>query len=177
MPDTKMLDIDLGPSSLHPKVIIQNLAKNCTLNLHLTLPDAIFPDPSELLDKWPDRDWSVSPSIIDIERPLDPEEEHTVLELVDWSIEGELEIPLHARYLPPRDGGWEIAVPVKGNYRCGLDSLELDKEVTVRLPAAKPGYQIPVEIGTALVIWLGWAWVAWRIWSIIRSRTARIKTE
>lgn len=179
-PFTTMADFKLGPTSLHPQLSITPHSPGCRLRLNITLPDALFPDPSELLDKWPQPGavrWTLSPAVVDIERPLDPYAESAVLVFDYVTGESAVDIPLHGRYLPPKDGGWDVSFAVKGTVDCGDGAQGVEHWVGVHLPAVTPGNQVPVEIATAAVVWLGWAWVAWKIVGVVSRSRRKAKTE
>lgn len=47
----------------------------------------------------------------------------------------------------------------------------------LHLPAAKPAYQVPVDITTAVVVWLGWAWIVYKIAQVVRRNQGKVKTQ
>lgn len=197
----------------------------CFLRLDLAIPDALFPDPDELADLWgaPDIDhgdlvytdaplagpsssrlsWTLSPRVIDIERPLLPDSPLVNLTVVvpldrdDKAVD--VDIPLHIRYLPPSpEAGWDVPVFGQGggNVRrvwvCGHSAFEgvqgtspgglsnadcsdvqdISANMTLHLPAAKPSYQVPVEIATATVVWLGWTFLVYMLIRVARRSSA-----
>lgn len=185
--------------SLHPtlRLLLPSSppSEGCEPHAHIevSLPDALFPDRNELLDKWSLPGgllaWTLTPEVIDIERPVDLNGRSSggsVLRLeLDGSVEVEVEVPLHARYLPPNDSG-EMEVVIdhfRGAWYCGEATQELSKiqvePVRFLLPTGRPAHQLPVEIGTAAAMWLGCAYLAWRILALSRRRVIRtqIKTK
>jgi hypothetical protein len=188
--------------SLHPalRLLLPSSppSEGCKAHAHieLSLADALFPDRNELLDKWSlpggPIAWTLTPEVIDIERPVDLDASGSgsvgsVLRLeLDGSVgEVEVEIPLHARYLPPNDSGErEVVIDhFRGAWFCGEATHELAmiqvEPVRIQLPTGRTAHQLPVEIGTAVAMWLGCAYLAWRILALSRRRVIRtqIKTK
>ncbi|RSH91462.1 hypothetical protein EHS25_009761 [Saitozyma podzolica] len=186
--------------SLHPALLLVPSSpplEGCKAHAHahahieVSLPDALFPDRNELLDKWSlpggPIAWTLTPEVIDIERPVDlngSSSGGSVLRLeLDRSVE--VEVPLHARYLPPNDSG-EMEVVIdhfRGDWFCGEATQELSRiqvePVRFLLPTGRPAHQLPVEIGTAVAMWLGCVYLAWRVLALSRRRVIRtqIKTK
>ena len=78
-------------------------------HVSFNLPDSIFVDRHELIDLWGQGgrvEWDLTPEKIDIERPISNTTEYSTLR-VGW-FDGELDIPLHVRYLEPNDKGSEM---------------------------------------------------------------------
>jgi hypothetical protein len=78
-------------------------------HVSFNLPDSIFVDRHELIDLWGQGgrvEWDLTPEKIDIERPISNTTEYSTLR-VSW-FDGELDIPLHVRYLEPNDEGSEL---------------------------------------------------------------------
>ena len=96
---------------IHNVTSPQPFPSNCTLHLSLTLPDALFLDPSSLHDHFASQtviSWSLYPEVIDIERPVSlANAEISNLDLSLKAGDGmlKLDIPLHARYLAPTLSG------------------------------------------------------------------------
>ena len=93
-------------------------------HVSFNLPDSIFVDRHELIDIWGQGgrvEWELTPEKIDIERPISNTTEYSTLR-VGW-FDGELDIPLHVRYLEPTDNGSEVvnlfrADGVKAGWDC-----------------------------------------------------------
>ena len=86
--------------------------QSCSLSFQFTFPDALFLDRNELRDTFVGSEevehWHLAPETIDIERPVANNQEPNVLRLhLGDEGEGEVKIPLHARYLVPREEGLE----------------------------------------------------------------------
>jgi hypothetical protein len=105
------------------------------------LPDSIFVDRHELIDLWGQRgrvEWDLTPEKIDIERPISNTTEYSTLQ-VGW-FDGELDIPLHVRYLEPNDNGSEVVNlfredGVKAGWDCNDMKGELEgiiSQLTIR---------------------------------------------
>ncbi|WVO17111.1 hypothetical protein L204_104801 [Cryptococcus depauperatus] len=133
--------------------------------------------------------WFVNPSVVDIERPLlgDSASRHTLSLAVKPPARrpknsARLCLPLHVRYLPPSDGGWRTIVfpgddgsEIRSSWQC-IDSLTrwppdfhdlpriFPQLTTITLPTGKYLHQDLVEVVTPMFIWVGWAWIVWRIW-------------
>jgi hypothetical protein len=77
-------------------------------HVSFNLPDSIFFDRHELIELWSQGqvEWELTPEKIDIERPVSNTTEYSTLR-VGW-VAGELDIPLHVRYLEPNDKGSEV---------------------------------------------------------------------
>jgi hypothetical protein len=133
-----MTDLELHlTGSLHPHLLINAHppAEDCELHLALEIPDALFPDPDELVDLWGKSNssgaaadkpyaWAVFPRDIDIERPVLASAALVRVSL--WTRNNEVDIPLHARYLPPSSEGWhnvtvfgEGGGSVRRGWACG----------------------------------------------------------
>lgn len=85
-----------------------NPSSQCRIHLSLTLPDALFLEPSTLPDAFasqPVSHWTLRPEVIDIERPVRDTTEVSRLDLEVRTVTGggmvDLDIPTHARYLAP----------------------------------------------------------------------------
>lgn len=120
---------DVSNSAVEKKKLCEPVA-----HLEITLPDPLFVDPDELSGKWPLHSssepamhqasgdnwkisgWGLNPPSVDIERPSlgNAALHHTLylsvrpqtfFEESDVKGEVEVEVPLHARYLAPRDEG------------------------------------------------------------------------
>jgi hypothetical protein len=116
-----MSDFDLHlTGSLHPHLVVSARppSDDCVLHLELVIPDALFPDPDELADLWGSSrevEWSIQPKVVDIERPVRSSAPPVVLSLTARTQERVLDIPLHARYLPPTpEGGHDVVVFGRG---------------------------------------------------------------
>jgi hypothetical protein len=48
-----------------------------------------------------------------------------------------------------------------------LPTVPIPTPVTLTLPTGHPSHQIPVEIVTAVAIWLGWAYLMRKMWNIL----------
>jgi hypothetical protein len=178
--------------SLHPALRIplpsSPPSEGCRAHIDLTLPDALFPDRNELLDKWSlpggPIAWTLTPEVIDIERPVEVDGSGgSLLRLeLDGSMR-EVEVPLHARYLQPDDSGErEVVIDhFQGAWVCGDATQELAKiqiqPVRILLPTGRTAHQLPVEIGTAAAMWLGCVYLAWRILALSLSRRRVIRTQ
>ncbi|BEJ14347.1 hypothetical protein CspHIS471_0401140 [Cutaneotrichosporon sp. HIS471] len=207
-------------SSLHPHLRLSPLNPDPTssspsscLQVRLHLPDALFVDPDELVDLWggPSLDlsskpslgadqtspvWSLSPRIVDIERPESPtlppqslKSPQTGQSKLDLVFTGAVDVPLHARYLVPdaAEGSWDAMVKAFNGdiYRdvplgrveaayCGERLEVVDTDAVARLPVGDAAYRLPVEIVTAAVVWAGWAWV---VYALVRATRAKVKTD
>ncbi|KAL1410862.1 protease B nonderepressible form [Vanrija albida] len=197
-------------TSLHPKLRLSGPAPpstRCILHLTLGLTDALFPDPAELADIFGPASpspplsphsaqaesylahtrWHTSPAVIDIERPLAPESAGAVeLSLaVPAGADLDIEIPLHARYLPPDASGRvtvRVASSFEGHWACFPAGGKRERfpvrlgrdELTYTLPAARESYRLTVEATTAAVVWIGFAYIAYKIARVVaRSAWAR----
>jgi len=125
------LSLSLGqaPAS-HPHLLIalpdSEPASRDRFHVSFTLPDSIFVDRDELIDIWGQGagsrvQWALTPDKIDIERPITNATERSNLR-VGWS-EGQLDVPLHVRYLEPNDVGPEVVTlfqehDVKAGWSC-----------------------------------------------------------
>ena len=121
-------------------------------HVSFTLPDSIFVDRHELIDIWGHGhgrvEWILTPEKIDIERPISNTTEYSTLR-VGW-VDGELDIPLHVRYLEPNDDGSEVVNlfrkdDVKAGWGCTgmkgkLGSLVLKLTIRHRLPHYCPAH-------------------------------------
>jgi hypothetical protein len=113
---------------------------------------------------------------------------------------GEVDVPLHARYLAPDPAGasWQALFAalrgeetrhvhvfgegapgrIEAAYECGDRGEEMrdtELDLFAELPVADARYRLPVEIVTAAVVWAGWAWV---LLAIVRAaRRGKRKTE
>lgn len=117
--------------ALHPHLILEPPPPRdgCKYHLSLRLPDAIFIDRDEIKDQWSTEtvSWTLTPSRIDIERPVrnDTEPVRLTLEL-DPKVTS-LDIPLHTRYLQPNAEGREEVVvfgsggAVQDGWACGSE--------------------------------------------------------
>ena len=79
------------------------------VHVSFTLPDSIFVDRHELMDLWGQGgrvQWELTPETVDIERPISNTTKYSNLR-VGW-VDGELDIPLHVRYLEPNNVGSEV---------------------------------------------------------------------
>ncbi|WVR09621.1 hypothetical protein IAU60_006693 [Kwoniella sp. DSM 27419] len=102
-----------------------------------------------------------------------------------------LEVPFHARYLPPTESGTTaIQLPTEDGLRagwaCSLGTQRGQDEdmavlplapvhpVRIILPTGKMSHQPLVETVTTLVIWLGWAWLVYKILKV-RTRASSTK--
>ena len=119
-----------------------SVRQGCHIHLDLSFPDALFVDREELRDAMGDIQWTLEPDFIDIERPERPHGvdgehsealSHLYLEMkhVDdkYTEETRVKIPLHARYLAPREEGHETvwlfaggqSGDLRGGWVCGTD--------------------------------------------------------
>lgn len=48
-----------------------------------------------------------------------------------------------------------------------LPTVPIPTPITLTLPTGHPSHQLPVEIVTAVAIWLGWAYLMRKMWNII----------
>ncbi|WOO81016.1 uncharacterized protein LOC62_03G004544 [Vanrija pseudolonga] len=198
-------------TSLHPKLHLTGASPQqapCILHLTVTLSDALFPDPAELADLFGapsstpltasspsspsleaglDRTrWHAEPSVIDIERPLAPGSVSLSLAIPVRSGDAlELEIPLHARYLPPDEAGVVNVTAVEqisGDWTCFARRGDVTHfpvippaPVIYALPTARASYRLPVEIATAAIVWAGFAYIAYKIAAVV-ARSTRART-
>jgi len=119
-----------------------SVRQGCHIHLDLSFPDALFIDREELRDTLGDIAWTLEPDFIDIERPVLPRGpdgehpqamSHLYLEMrhIDdkYTEETKVKVPLHARYLAPREDGHETvwlfsggqSGEVRGGWVCGGD--------------------------------------------------------
>ncbi|OXG21391.1 hypothetical protein C367_04199 [Cryptococcus neoformans Ze90-1] len=188
-------------------------------HLEIALPDALFVDPDELSGKWPlhsssesamhqasEGNWKVSgwgltPPSVNIERPSfgNAALHHTLHVLVrpqaffeESDAKGGVgvEVPLHARYLAPRDEGrrtllfpGEDESEIRSGWTCATELTQSHRVPTVHplpvsltLPTGRHAHQPVIEVITPLVIWLGWAWIAWKLWKL-KSRVSERESK
>jgi hypothetical protein len=169
-------------------------------HVSLTLPDAIFIDRHELIDLWAQAgrvDWKLTPGTIDIERPVSNTTEFSTLR-VSWS-KGGLDVPLHVRYLEPNDVGSKVVTLFqKDDVKAGWGCADINGEavlcspakrqdvsclspvehtpLAITLPAGRFSDRPLVELATPVIIWLGWIYLAAKIWALSK-RTRHIKTD
>jgi hypothetical protein len=115
MTDQPTLALAEAPAS-HPHLLITLPATKPAhrgifdrYHVSFNLPDSIFVDRHELIDLWGQGgrvEWELTPEEIDIERPVSNTTEYSTLR-VGW-VDGELDIPLHVRYLEPNNKGSEV---------------------------------------------------------------------
>ena len=112
----------------------------CLAHLSLELPDALFLDSASLpgcFASQPIANWSISPHLTDIERPILPKSimlQQSVLDLIVEARDGtvDLDIPLHARYLSPNEFGSEVISlesVISAGWVCdpvGMRNLDID---------------------------------------------------
>ena len=133
--------VSLLSRSLHPRleVFINSTIPNsdpgpCAAHLHFSFLDSVSIDRDELLDIWSSDmqpssgplQWTLSPEVIDIERPVRPGAPDVGLGVILalQNGQGKLDVPLHARYLAPREHGYDT-LPLleygrlKGGIVCG----------------------------------------------------------
>jgi hypothetical protein len=100
-------------------------------HVSFNLPDSIFVDRHELMDLWGQGDrlqWELTPEKIDIERPISNTTEYSTLR-IGW-VAGELDIPLHVRYLEPNDNGSEVVdLFLKDGVKAGWDCASMKGRV------------------------------------------------
>ena len=127
-----------------------SIRQGCHVHLDLSFPDALFIDREELRDTLGDVSWTLEPDFIDIERPVLPngpdgerseELAHLYLEIkhIDdkYTEETVVKVPLHARYLEPREGGHETvwlfaggsSGEVRGGWVCGTDRHKSESQL------------------------------------------------
>jgi hypothetical protein len=103
-------------------------------HVSFSLPDSIFVDRHELIDLWGQGgrvEWELSPEKIDIERPVSNTTEYSTLR-VGW-LDGELDIPLHVRYLEPNVKGSEVVNLFReDNVRAGWNCASMKGRVKAR---------------------------------------------
>ncbi|WVQ83641.1 hypothetical protein IAT38_005783 [Cryptococcus sp. DSM 104549] len=141
--------------------------------------------------------WGIDPPRVDVERPAygvppGPEERHTLSMVVRPPRSGDttgdvlVEVPLHTRYLAPSEEGWRTVMfpgedgsEIRAGWVCEEDVIRLGApagslplvhppHVSITLPTGLYSHQTLVEIGTPLVIWLGWGWIAWKVLKLYR---------
>ncbi|OCF34246.1 hypothetical protein I316_04199 [Kwoniella heveanensis BCC8398] len=129
------------------------------------------------------------------------DERHT--EDADWK--WTIEIPLHGRYIPPNESGYgTIRVPpdtdpqedgIRAGWMC-LEHVDVDSAgsasllplpkahlisgtapIEIHLPTGKMSHQPLVEGVTTLVIWLGWAWLVYKILRVRSVARARARAS
>jgi hypothetical protein len=115
MGDHSTFRLAVAPAS-HPHLLVTLPAtkpasrdKSDRHHVSFSLPDSIFVDRHELIDLWGQGgrvEWELTPEKIDIERPVSNTTEYSTLR-VAW-LDGELDIPLHVRYLEPTVRGSEV---------------------------------------------------------------------
>ena len=119
-----------------------SVRQGCHIHLDLSFPDVLFVDREELRDAMGNISWTLEPDYIDIERPERPHGvdgehsealSHLYLEMkhIDdkYTEETRVKIPLHARYLAPREEGHETvwlfaggqSGELRGGWVCGTD--------------------------------------------------------
>ncbi|ORY31610.1 hypothetical protein BCR39DRAFT_558075 [Naematelia encephala] len=206
--------------TFHPHLLINlssippidtNTETTCSQILEISLPDALFLDRDELSDHFAGQSlityWDLVPSVINIERPVrfhsgdyakenENEEEglKLMMELQSCSHGIKLDIPMHGRYLMPRDlGKEEIELfgetgpgHIRGAWVCSEDRpvIDLDlpeiytspKSLTLLLPTGHPSHQPLVAIVTAISIWLGFFYLVYKIFRLTR-RLKRQKVD
>jgi hypothetical protein len=169
-------------------------------HVSFNLPDSIFVDRHELIDLWGQGgrvEWDLTPEKIDIERPISNTTEYSTLR-VGW-FDGELDIPLHVRYLEPNDQGSEVinlfredgvkagwnCVGMKGERKVLSRSSQPDTAclstvhhapLDITLPTGRLSDRPLVELATPVVIWLGWIYLVTKIWALSK-RNRHIKTD
>ena len=167
-------------TSLHPKLSLElspSPNEGCIAQLALQLPDELLLDRDELVDFFVQggvRGWSLSPRIIDIERPV-RDVEASELSTLCLELEGSMvHVPLHARYLTPiEDGHRTVGLfnPGDDGTLCGAWVCDAREDhsasacqnfppidvnpVSVTLPAGRPSHLPLVEFGTTVAMWLG----------------------
>ncbi|WVQ75656.1 hypothetical protein IAR50_005285 [Cryptococcus sp. DSM 104548] len=146
-------------------------------------------------------DWALDPPVsVDIERPSFGGSVglHTLHVRLNPSTEGKeqeaLDVPLHARYLAPNEQGvtslmfpGEDGSELRAGWVCAESLPDIESIETVDLPIVHPvpasltlptgkhAHQELVELATPVVIWLGWAWIMWKLWGLSR-RSTKVKT-
>lgn len=131
------LSLAEAPAS-HPHLIItlpasKPASRVTTDRYHVsfTLPDSIFVDRHELIDLWGSAgrvEWDLTPEKIDIERPVSNTTEYSTLR-VAW-VEGELDVPLHVRYLEPNHvGSEEVNLFQKHGVKAGWNCIDIRGEL------------------------------------------------
>lgn len=116
-------------------------SSSCILHLELSFPDALFIDRDELRDSLHRIEWTLDPDVIDIERPVRSDVPLSRLRIspsvsscasdeiiCDASVEMQVKIPMHGRYLEPDNSGhrlvWlfagEESGELRGGWVCGL---------------------------------------------------------
>ncbi|ODO05500.1 hypothetical protein I350_04551 [Cryptococcus amylolentus CBS 6273] len=141
--------------------------------------------------------WALEPSSVDIERPYLGNSTHHTLHIrlnpsANIKEQEVLEVPLHARYLTPSDqgertlvfpgedgselaAGWVCAESLSDNEKALELPLVHPTPISLTLPTGKHAHQELVELVTPVVIWLGWAWIMWKLWGLTKRRT-KVKT-
>lgn len=56
-----------------------------------------------------------------------------------------------------------------------VDLYPINTNLTITLPTGKPSHQPFVEYGTVAAIWLGFAWLIYKIWRL--NRRLAVKQE
>lgn len=178
-------------------------ASTCRLRIQLMLPDWLFADPDELTDIWGPSvsmaavedsslvAWSIAPSVVDIERPFRSGASQHVLELLS---KHDIEIPLHARYLPPaaQPSGklrlFDLQDDVLGTSELrakliceGLQPDELlqipVRPLEIALPTGQSVHKPLVTFGTVIVVWSCWAWLAYKLYISRRPNVSSRKAQ
>jgi len=195
-------------ASLHPhlqlKIDTPPGPEQCDLRLSLSLPDSLFIDPFELPGAISSSSkiagWSITPDVIDIERPVasqrkgkwkavEAEGEQTLsLELTHAFDSLNLDLPLHARYLAPSEAGEEtvtlfgadgqgclqVSWSCPGSEHAPAPCLAIPA-VNLQLPTGIASHLPYVEFGTAAAMWLGFGWISYKVWQL--RRRVRLKDQ